>query len=64
MRIRGEKITEGEQVLGKSEETEFTFLLVPVKTYELINEVAKKQGRSVARGFSESGFAVSSGLNR
>ena len=51
MRLRGEPIDDGGEVLGGTEETEFTFLLVPVRTCELVHEVAEKKGISVAEVF-------------
>ena len=51
MRLRGEPIDDGGEVLGGTEETEFTFLLVPVRTFELDHEVAEKRGMSVAEVF-------------
>lgn len=53
MRLSGEPLADAEDIFGEAEETEFTFLLVPVSVYELTYQVAKDQGISVGSLFQK-----------
>ena len=48
MRLRGTPITNGADVFGDAPEEEYTFLLVPMRTYELLYQLAREQGISMA----------------
>ena len=47
MKLKAEAVDEAGAALGDAEETEFTFLLVPVMTYSIIAEQAGKEGCAV-----------------
>lgn len=53
MKVRGKAKEDPEAVLGPADEQEFTFLLVPVATYQIIHEQARKEGTTVAEVFQK-----------
>jgi len=53
MRVRGEPVGDPDGVLGEAPETEFAFLLVPMATYEIAMQAARKENISVADVFQK-----------
>lgn len=51
MKYHGDDEADISELFGDSEETEFTFLLLPVKTYKIIKEIASMEKRSAADVF-------------
>jgi hypothetical protein len=47
MKIKADPVDEIGAALGDADETEFTFLLMPVMTYSIISEQAGREGCSV-----------------
>jgi hypothetical protein len=54
MKVRGNLTAEAEAVLGSADEQDFTFLLIPMRTYQVVYEQARKEGISVAEVFQRS----------
>ena len=53
MKIKGDLLNEASQVLGEANETEFTILILPVTTYQMIAAQAKEEGSTAARVFEK-----------
>jgi hypothetical protein len=47
IKIKADAIDEAGSALGDAEETEFTFLLMPVLSYSVLSEQASKEGCAV-----------------
>lgn len=53
MKLKGDPINESMQTLGEANEQEFTFLLLPIKTYKMIADKAKQEGCTAAQVFEK-----------
>lgn len=53
MKVRGTPTEEAEAVLGPADEQDFTFLLVPMRTYQIVHEQACKENLPVAEVFQK-----------
>jgi len=47
MKVKADPIDEIGNALGDAQETEFTFLLMPVVTYSILSQFAREEGCSV-----------------
>lgn len=53
MKVKATPTEETEAILGPADEQDFTFLLVPMKTYGVVYEQARKEGLPVAEVFQK-----------
>lgn len=51
MRVKSSPLEEAERILGKGGEAELTFVMVPMDTYGLLSERARKDGCTVGEVF-------------
>lgn len=51
MKVKAIPTVEAEAALGPADEQDFTFLLVPMATYQVVHEQARKEGCGVAEVF-------------
>ncbi len=53
MKVRGTPTEETEAILGPADEQDFTFLLIPMKTYQIVHEQARRENLPVAEVFQK-----------